>query len=279
MNRSLVLASCLFLACANQDAGNPDSGGSTFDSNEQTAFDSNAPSIPALLELAEVADSFFQFDPTLDPTQTDSQNASLIADHVTQNLGASGDGGALCGSVSVSGTTVTADFGSLPGCTLANGAVISGTIAVTVTKTGSSLAVAFQFTNATVNGTALGGSATFTTSDGSSFTLNANVTWGTSSFGANAFTVSGASGSITLNGTITNGGDAQSSLTFASVVWKLGDCYPDAGTLTIDKGIVTETMTFDAQSATSGQVVVTIGKKSVNTLLPTYGKCGKGDAG
>jgi len=279
--RFIAFLALVLLACSQNNSSPPvDSGtdASGFDSAEQAAYALGAATVPALLQVASVADSFFQFDPTLDPTQTDSANTGLIRAHLAQNLGTTGDGGVACGTLSVSGTTLTASFGPLPGCTLKNGVVLSGTFAVTVTKSGSSLTVTFTFTSATVDGTALSGTASFTTSDGMTLTVNANVTVGTTTISTNNLTVVGGNGAITLSGFVTNTGDANTTLQLSSVVWSSGACYPSAGTLTITKGVLSETVTFNAATATTGVVAVTIVQLMVSATLPPYGKCG-GDAG
>jgi hypothetical protein len=180
--------------------------------------------------------------------------------------------------VSISGATVTANFGPPPGCTLKTGTTLSGTIAVTLSKTGTSLAAAFQFTSAVVNGTAVSGTATLTTGDDFTFTVAANMTWGTASFSTSGLTIQGSSGAVTFNGAITNTADATTTLTLSSVVWNDGACYPSSGSLAIAKGALTETVTFAPTTATTGAVTVTVDNKTVNASLPSYGPCG-GDAG
>ncbi len=266
-----------FFGCSNATTGT-DGGGDTMTAEERAGFDVGAPSTPAAVQLTALTDKLFKFDPTIDTAQTALQNAQNVVTEIQKNLGAAGDGGTACGSVSLMGTTVTASFGAPPGCTLGN-LTVSGTIAISVNKIASSITLAVTFTSVTVNGELLSGMATFATSNGTTFTLNANVTWQKTTYIATGFTVTGAVGSITLDGALSVMGDAATSLTFAGVLWKQGDCYPSAGTLTIKKATLTETITFSAASATTGQVTVTIGKKTVPGQLPAYGKCGAKDGG
>jgi hypothetical protein len=256
--------------CSNGTSSDTD-GGDPLTADERAGFDAGAPSTPAAIQLAAVTDKMFKFDPTIDPTKTAAENAQNVVNEAQQNLGTDGDGGTKCGSVTLNGTTVTANFGS--GCMFGNIAV-AGTITVGVTKNGSSISLAVAFMGVTVNGEPLSGTATFTTSNGTTFTLTANITWQKTTYTAQSFTVTGAPGQITLDGAL-GLGDAVSSYTFAGVVWKQGDCYPSAGTLTIKKGLLTETVTFTAATATTGVVSVTIGKKMVMGKLPAYGSCGK----
>jgi hypothetical protein len=272
--RSLVwaLGSCLMLgACSNSSAGSD--AGNTLTPDEQATFNVGAPSVPAITQVVALADSFFKFDPTLDATQSDVQNAQLIENHIAANLGTTSDGGTKCATLTMSGATLTADFGPAPGCMLTTGLTVSGTVTLAVTKP-SKLSVAFTFTNVTVNGTALSGTLSFTTSDAMSFTVVANVTWAAVTLSTTGFTVSGNSSAVTLSGPITNAADTTTTTTFASVVWMDGACYPSAGTLSIAKGALTETVTFSQATATTGQVTVTIGTVTLPAMLPMYGSCG-----
>jgi len=266
---SLVVAGCSN-GSANNDAGSD--AGTMLTPDEQAAFDVAAPSVPAVVQLVAVADSFFKFDPTLDTTQSDVANAQLIENHIATNLGTSTDGGTKCATLSLSGATLTADFGPAPGCTLSTGLTLSGTIAVAVTKP-AKLSVAFTFTNVTVNGTALAGTLSFTTADAMSFTVIADVMWATDTLSTTGFTVSGSAGAVTLSGPITNAADATTTTTFSSVVWMDGACYPSSGTLVIVKDPLTETVTFTAGTATTGDVTITVGMATFPATLPTYGSC------
>ena len=261
MRRAIALffAACVTIACSG--GGND---GATFTGAEQSQYDAATPSLIVWLALGGVTNELFQFDPTLDPSQSDVQNAQLVQARVTSSA-------AGCGSIATSGTTVTATFPA-SGCKLGQWTV-TGTIAVTVTKS-SGLSLAMTFTNVTVDGTACDGTVTFATTDGSSFSLDANVTWGTTSFTASNFKISGAGGAVTFGGSLSTSADSASSITFDAVVWNDGDCYPSAGSITVQKAIVTETIAFSAATATAGQVAVTVGKKTVTTTLPAYGTCG-----
>jgi hypothetical protein len=270
MRRGWFLAACLF-ACGVRGAGND--GGTGLSGDEQNAYNSGAPGANAIVALAAAADAMFQFDPTLDPSQSDTQNATLVSAHVLQELGATNDAGAKCGSVTLSGTTVTASFGALPGCTLPNGTKISGTIAVGITKSGSTITVAMTMTTAVVNGQALDGTVQLATTNGSTFTLSGNFTSATTTYASTGVTFGGAPGVITIDGSLSVTSDATTTYTFSALTWKVGECYPDGGSLSIKTGLVTMTVAFDATTPTTGNVTVTVGKKSVTEKLPTYGSC------
>ena len=78
---------------------------------------------------------------------------------------------------------------------------------------------------------------------------------------------------ITINGVFAVTGNATATYTFANLVWKLGDCYPSGGTLTV-KTVITVTTTFDASTPMTGNVSVSVGSKMTTEKLPTYGVCG-----
>ena len=277
--KKLILAMWLVTACgvrglgndAGTDAGADASNGLSGD--EQGTYNGGAPGANAIVALAAAADAMFQFDPTIDPLQTDTQNAQLVSDHVLSELGATGDAGAKCGSVTLSGTTVTASFGPAPGCTLPNNTKISGTIAVGITKSASMITIAMTMTSAIVNGLALDGTVQLATTNGTTFTLSGNFTSGTTTYSSSGLTFSGTTGVISVDGTFGITTSATTTYTFSALTWKIGDCYPDGGSLAIKSGLVTMTITFDASTPTSGNVTVTVGKKSVTEKLPTYGIC------
>src|SRR5581483_8206944 len=114
-----------------------------------TAFDRGTTPGSAVQQLTVLADSFFSFDPTINPSLDANGNAAAVQSQLVSQLGA-GDGGATaCGNVTISGATVTANFGT--GCTLKNGVVLAGTVSATVTKSGSSVTVQLDFSILVVN--------------------------------------------------------------------------------------------------------------------------------
>src|SRR5580658_467667 len=129
-SRALVVPLSLALACssssspvagttADDDAGAEDAG---LSSGESFTFNVGGGSVAINEESTKLADSLFDFDPTIDPTKTVDQNATAIGANIQMNLGSS------CGTVSVTGADVTVSFGAPPGCMLTNGVVVSGAI-------------------------------------------------------------------------------------------------------------------------------------------------------
>jgi hypothetical protein len=265
---------CL-VACGVRGAGNDGGvdGGNGLSSDEQGAYDGGSPGVNAIIALASAADAMFQFDPTIDPSQSDTQNANLVAAHVLSELGATNDAGAKCGSVTLNNTTVTAAFGPSPGCTLPNGTKISGTIAVGITKSASTITIALTMTAANVNGVALDGTVQLATTNGTTFTYSGNFTSGATTYSSTGLTFTGAAGVVTIDGAFSVVTDVATTYTFTALTWKVGDCYPNGGSLAIKTGLVTMSIAFDATTPTTGNVTVTVGKKSVTEKLPVYGTC------
>jgi hypothetical protein len=269
----------LLLAACKQSGGGTDAGapedlasGDVLSSDESAAFvRGSTPSI-AVQQLSVLADSIFDFDPTLNPALDANGNAAAIQAQLQGQLGA-GDGGATdCGSIMLSGATVTASFGT--GCTLASGVSIAGTVTATVSKSGSSITVQLDFPILVVNYKNIGGSATFTTSDGNSFTVDANLTAAATTITVTNLAVLGVPGAITVSGMVgSSGADGTSMLSFTTVTWQPTDCYPNSGTLYIKSGLISESITFDSSTPTTGKVTVSIGKRTLPAKLPAYGRC------
>lgn len=266
--------------------GGGSGGGSQLDAEEADTTNRGGDSSNGIQQTAAIADSLFDFDPTIDTAKTALENAVAIEQNVRNNLGSLDggfpvDGGSLgCGSVSLSGTTVTVAFGPSPGCTMKNGVTASGTVAVTVTKATSTVSLAITMTSLVVNGKSLAGTATFTTQNGTTFTVNADVTSGSTRYQATAFTITGGTNTVTFNGTLTvTSGTVSSSMTFTTLVWNKGDCYPSGGTVRAQKAAVVATITFTSTTATTGKVTVTTGRVTSTACLPAYGNCGSKDGG
>lgn len=240
---------------------------------DKDQLDSAGAAQSATTGMLALADSFFDFDPVLDPTKTAEANAQAVGATITTKL-------AGCGAVTVSGTTVTANFGAPPGCTLSTGLQVSGAVSLAVTKTGTTLNVALTFTQLVVDGTALAGTASFTTSNGSTFQVTANLTTGAGAAVVN-LTVVGQPASFVLDGTtaLTEGGRS-TTLTFTQLHAAAGQCYADRGAMGVVKGSLTSSVAFNAQTPSTGVVQVTQGRRTFPATLPAYGSCPRSpDAG
>lgn len=213
-----------------------------------------------------VADSLFDFDPTIDPNATPEANAAAIAANTRDTLMG-------CGAVAVTGTSVSVSFGAPPGCMLRTGVRVSGAVTATVSREGNSAVIALAFTQLVVDGHAINGSAVFRTQNGSTFAVTLSLMSGSDAL-TGSYTVVGASGQFTVSGagSVVRGG-ATTSVQLEGVVYRRGDCYPSAGTMRLTRGAIAVTVTFTAATAASGQVSVTQGRRSYNATLPSYGSC------
>jgi hypothetical protein len=248
---------------ADSDAGDDD--GMT--SDETATFQTSGGSLAVNQEATALANSLFDFDPTVVPTATPSQNATAIGANISSNLGTS------CGTVTVSGTTVTVAFGPPPGCTMKNGNVVSGTVDLGVSQSGATTTIALTLTDVVSDGESIDGTASFATTNGSTFAVTTSFT-SAGKTDAASLTVTGASGAYTISGTSTvTEASSTSAMTYTGVTIAEGVCYASAGSMTITEGAVSETITFLPTTPMTGQVDVQIGKRPFTTTLPAYGSC------
>ncbi len=234
---------------------------------DMTSFDRGSSGSIDVLHALAVSDAMFAFDPTLDPTMSAEANAMAVRDHVTGSLGG-------CASAEVAGSAVTVTFAT--GCELRNGLTAAGSVTVELTRMAASLTAAVTFDALVVGSSSLDGSAIFTTSNGSSFTVDATLTSGSGMVDADLAVV-GTAMAMEVDGTatITREGTA-TMLAFSNVIWALGDCYPSSGTMTVGVGRVSQTVTFTAATPETGTVTVTQGRATREASLPAYGACPMG---
>jgi len=244
-----------------------------FSEEEQDTVNRGTGAVPTYQQMIVAVDELFDFDPTLDPVKDAQQNATAIYQRILGQLG--GSGGAGCGSVSLTDTSVTVGFGVAPGCKTLAGNVISGGVSASVTKSGSALTVSLAFTRLVVNEQGIDGSATFSTSSGNVFTVDASIRSGSTLLTATALTVTGEPGAITVGGQASLTRNAiKTALTFNAVRWKKGQCYPEAGAVAIKQGLVRTTITFTSDTPSTGKVNVTILGKTSTSKLKAYATCG-----
>lgn len=220
---SVLLAASVIgaVACSSSSDGTTSGASDVLSADEQATFGTSTGSLSSHQETATLADSLFDFDPAATP----DANAAAVAKNTTTNL-------AGCGQVQVNGASLTVDFGAPPGCTLAGGAVVSGKVAVAVSKAGATTSLALTLTSVVVNGKTVAGQTTFATSNGSTFTVTSTLMGATKRESANLVVAGGAS-SFTLNGTsnVTDSG-VPSMVTFKDVMHVKGQCYASSGSVT-----------------------------------------------
>ncbi len=251
MNKLFVLGVVGLCACG---------GSGALTGDEVTAVSGGHDATLAQQQSLAVADQLFNFDPTLDPTQSASANAAAIQTRAMTTM--------PCATVSLSGTTVTVTAAA-PGCTGTNGVTFSGTIAATVTSSNGTLTVTLVLTSVVFDGNSTSGTITFATTNGTSFQVTFAMMRNSKSV-SGTLTAVGASGQITTSGNVING---STSAVLTNVVWKKGDCYPSSGSIAVTVGKLTTTYTFSATTPSTGTVTTARG---VSAQLPTYGSCPSG---
>jgi hypothetical protein len=236
-------------------------------SAQQTAeVQQGADGMNTMTQTIALADSLFRFDPDLDPSGSLNANLQVIQNNVMRS-----DGG--CATATASGSTgLTIVFA--PNCTL-QGVSISGTVNLQLSSPAArTLTVAVTLTSVVVNGWDLAGTVDFSTSDGAYLSVNLNVTHAGTSYEFDG-TVSGAPGVITIDGSLTIGGN---SGTVTSVMLQHGACWPESGTVLMTLSGLAATLTFEPSTATSGQASVTYQTPAGTTKpacyeLSSHGTC------
>lgn len=172
-----------------------------------------------------------------------------------------------CATVSRDGANLTVVFAE--GCSV-NGVPVSGGLEVGVVKSGDTVSVAFELDALEVDGAVYSGTLTVAGSSGEVAVTGTLVQDGqTVSFD---LAVAGDAGAWVVNGTVTIS-EANTTLALSDVHYQRGDCYPNQGTVGIQRGNVSATATFDANTAMSGEVTVTVGRASELMTLPAYAEC------
>jgi hypothetical protein len=224
-----------------------------------------------------VASLFVVEDPTLDVTKTAEQNADAIAAQAAAAL----PGAALTHTAGTA--TLTLNFDGISA--VANLGVLAGSVAVTVSRAATSLTVNFMFTGLTVKGMVLEGSLVLATTNGTTFSVNVDLTGGGRHVIYNGKAIPDAAGAgITLDGTGTSqsGDGPLVSYSMVAVHHAWQQCYADGGTLTMNKNVVgkrggmvavAEQVRFDANTPTTGKVAMTINGVGSTMTLPPYGSC------
>ena len=269
----LIALSILALSCGDKTGepmGATDGGDGGLSSDETAAFEASGGALAVNLEVTTLANGLFSFDPTIDPKRTPSQNASAIGGTARSSFGKP------CAKISLSGADVTVSFGAPPGCTLANGDIVSGTVEVALSHAGGTTTATLTLTQVVYDGVPLAGTASFATSDGSTFTVKTSLESSGKSDSADLM-LKGSSGSFSLSGTASiTQGSTTTALTLTDVIVTEGECYATAGSIGVMMGSASETLTFDATTPQTGKVAVQVGKVMTTLTLPTYGSCPSG---
>lgn len=225
--------------------------------------DTSAVSTQTALALAE---ELAAGEEPLDPAMTAAGNAAIIQGNAAVALG-------TCGTVSLSGTTVTVAF-AVTGCTLPSGITATGTISLSASVAAGTATVDVQFDRVRIGSYGIDGTASFSTTNGTSYAVMLDLMSEARSISGDR-TVSASLTSLIVSGTLTTqriGGTAL-MLTIAGLVWNRGDCYPSAGSITVGAGALEQTVTFASTTASTGVVTITFGRATTTETLPAYGSC------
>jgi hypothetical protein len=220
----------------------------------------------AALAAIVAADSAIAFDPTIDPAATPVQNAASIRTHAAPSE---------CAKVSPgTDASVAVDYGAQ--CVV-DGETLSGSLTIAVKKSGATTTLAVTYTNVSVSGMSVSGSATFAMTDKVELDVTLDVTSGTSHV-TGKLTAGGGTGKLAIKGAITvTTPDLPVNVRIDDLAYVRGHCYGSTGTITADSTRGTTTYTFGLITPFNGQVTVTkngVPKDSI--ALPTYGTCGVG---
>ncbi len=224
-------------------------GGDDIDEGQARASLDEIVSVNQTLVLG---DELLKFDPLIDPTKTPDENATTIATDLRGRLACEGS------SVMQTGPMIEVSFGT--NCQLGPSTNVTGTVTILVTKAGETTTATCMFATQ-MNSRSVNGTLAFATSTAVMYKVTGTVGMDTLDL-----TLVGEPGAFTLDGTVHHPGF---DLTLAGVIYRAGNCYPNAGTATAVFASATIVFTFDATTAVTG--VVSAGASTF--MLPAYGAC------
>lgn len=262
--RARAIASCILLALIGASVGCRGGDGSDPLVDRDT-YEGGASALVLTENALQVSDDLLGFDPVLDRMRTAEENAMAVEAHSLASLGG-------CGTATRTGSTLSVDLPA-PGCTLPSGHIVSGALTVTVSLGAATISALVTMTGVSIDGTSVDGSIELTTAGGLMLSAAVELTSGTSHVSGDV-TLSATAGSFSTSGglTVVRGG-VTFSLSFASVTWNSGDCYPSDGSIAVTSAGITQTLSFDAATANGGEVTVTQGRRTSTEMLPAYGAC------
>jgi hypothetical protein len=256
-------------------AGGVDGGGGTGGAEptaaQEAAVAAGVTAYTVAHDLLLLSDLLFNFDPDLDPNESDSNNRDTIQSNA-EALG--------CGTVTGNGLTgLTVDFGA--GCTFGD-ITVAGAVTIDVSVTGPDGArtvhVDLDFAAFVINGFDVDGSLAFATSDGPTLDVVFDLSHAGTSYTGSA-TVAGAPGTFAADGSLEiDDGASTTSLDIVGLTVAQGACWPQAGTLTVSSSTIQPvSLAFDAGTPTTGQATATFttafGQFSTCYALASHGSC------
>lgn len=166
-----------------------------------------------------------------------------------------------CASVSIRRGRVSVDFGT--GCTI-HGRTVAGAFTLTATRAQGSVGFGLELDGLSSGGVTRTGTVALSVAAGQlASDIELELTQGGSTTDLlYAGTLTAVPGGVEIDGTAArDDGTRATSLGLSSVAIDFGDCYPHAGTVTVDAtGSPTTVVTFSAQTPSTGEVTVQIGR-------------------
>ncbi len=206
----------------------------------------------------------------LDASKTAKENAEAVKASIIKSVS-----NASCLTITAGATEVefTAVFNS--SCKIVQAGInVEGTIKVSVTAAGGKVTVTLQMTNVALDGQGpLNGTASASYSGGATYSVTVNTTTSSAVFNfAGSYVLSNKTATINGTGDYTKNAVIY-AFTLNNVTWKVGDCYPNGGSVEIRINRLTETLAFNAQTPATGKATLTVGRKSQEVTLLAYGSC------
>jgi hypothetical protein len=250
---------------------------------EKSSLSEVGGSATSVTHARAVASLFVHEGATLKLAQTAAQNAAAVQAQVQASIASVCPGASI--TLDGGSLTVTVAFGD--SCTLPDVGSVSGTVsAQIISPEAGTIGVAFTFTALTVKGRTLDGTYSMTTSDVTNFTVSCALTSSqvTLTLDSVVLALDGDSLGMTATGPGSIEGPivGKFDLQFGDVHQTFTSCYPDSGTLQFNKNVLTvagnkvdatETVAFDSNTPSTGQVQVVVGSINASVGLPSYGSC------
>lgn len=246
---------------ADDEDGSSSSSASTGAGGAPSAEEAGYLATNVIATSMQYADTLFKFDPDLDPSMGADGNLATVKGNADD---------ATCAAITTVQGGITIDYGA--SCTLPNGMVVSGAITVTIAKTGDTgLSVGLAFDQFVASGVDLDGTLGFMTVDGSTFTIDVALTSGGVTLDG-SITAVGTPTEITVDGQATVAGAV--NVTVTDVAFSPGECWPHGGEVVTKAGVLSTKMTFDANTATTGQAQQSVGPAPTSCVtLDPHGSC------
>ncbi|MBI5528362.1 MAG: hypothetical protein HY897_18685 [Deltaproteobacteria bacterium] len=281
---ALVLFAALACGCGDEDTGGGTGadGGSRADGGAAADGGGDLPNRAggeddigtAVATIAVKAQAIMQASVTssgsgvLDAAKGVSENAAAVHEAFVEAVDSS------CTTIQFTegSAKIVADFA--PGCMVDEAGVkVTGHLEITVAVADEAVTVTFAFVNLAIYGYPnLTGTGTVTAGGSGVYEFAVDMT------SPVEFSFSGSVKKIGDTVTVSGAGEYTKegktwTVAAANVTWKAGDCYPSGGTVSLKTGPVAETITFDEQTPTTGEVTITIAGKSGTMTLEPYGEC------